>query len=226
MKMVLTLETLLPLPSKTQPIYTSRLFLRPFKWTDFDNFYKLRTTPEVMQWTSQGRIDDLVDQTKQWMSLFIYENDEVPRRNYNFAVFLRDEKSDVRDETRSEGDEKEGDFIGVCGLVCLTSPPISLLPSFGYMFVPEAWGKGYGTESVQGFRDAWWSTIRSGLDKYDNSSLSAPENGLGTLRAVTSKKNQASIKILQKSGWTMDDGYDDDSQKDIKWVLKTPKPYE
>jgi RimJ/RimL family protein N-acetyltransferase len=207
------IEYLLPPPSQTLPIYTPRLLLRPFKWSDLAHFAKLRSTPEVMKWTSKGCIDDSIDQTREWMQNFIYLNDEErPRKNYNFAVFLRNSRDKVAAE--ESGEEKEGAFIGVCGLVSLDSLPVSRRPIFGYMFLPEAWGQGYGTEAVRGFQDAWWQILASGLEK-------ANIEELGVIRAVTLDKNMSSMRILQKCGWVVDKSLPEE-ERIVRWVLRRP----
>lgn len=196
-----SIESILPRPSQTQPIYTPRLLLRPFKWTDLDNIAKLRSAPETMQWTIQGRIDDSLDQTKKWMQPFVLEDDDRPRENYNFIVYLRSETG-------------EGEFIGVCGLITLSSLPVSPRPIFGYMFLPDAWGKGYGTEAVRGFQDAWWQTLASNLPD----SVVAD---VGVIRAVTVIENLPSMRILRKCGWVEDDSV---PKKEglVRWALKKP----
>ena len=85
-----SIQPVLPPPSQTPAISTARLLLRPFKADDFSVLRKLRTTPEVMRWTHQGRIDLTEHETKAWMDNFIYENDEKKRGNYNFVVWRRE----------------------------------------------------------------------------------------------------------------------------------------
>jgi RimJ/RimL family protein N-acetyltransferase len=161
-----------------------------------------------MQWTSQGCIDDSLDQTKKWMQQFILsDNDERPRDNYNFAVFLRNNRDDNIQET-----EEEVSFIGVCGLTALSSLPVSPRPIFGYMFLPEAWGKGYGTEAVRGFQNAWWEMLASQLDP-------AAVADVGIIRAVTLNANLPSMTILRKCGWVVDDTVPE-QEGIVRWALR------
>jgi RimJ/RimL family protein N-acetyltransferase len=166
-----------------------------------------------MQWTSKGCIDDSIDQTREWMQNFIYLNDEErPRKNYKFAVFLRNSRDGAANE--ENGEEKEGAFIGVCGLVSLNSLPVSPRPIFGYMFLPEAWGQGYGTEAVRGFQYAWWQIVASGLERADIEDF-------GVIRAVTLNKNVPSMRILQKCGWVVDESLPEE-EPIVRWVLRRP----
>lgn len=112
------------------------------------------------------------------------------------------------------GEEKEGAFIGVCGLVSLDSLPVSPRPIFGYMFLPEAWGQGYGTEAVRGFQDAWWQILALGLERADIEEL-------GVIRAVTLDKNMSSMRILQKCGWVVDESLPEE-ERIVRWVLRRP----
>jgi len=202
-----TIQSHLPKASQITPIYTPRLCLRPFRWSDLAGLVKLRSTPEVMQWTSQGRIDDSIDQTKAWMQRFILtDTDERPLDHYNFVVHLRDHTSCA--DGSSIGTE-EGQLIGVCGLVSLNSLPVSSKPIFGYMFLPEAWGKGYGTEAVRGFQEAWWQMLASKPDAID----------IGTIRAVTVATNTPSMNILRKCGWVVDDTLPEEEGV-VRWVLR------
>lgn len=170
-----------------------------------------------MQWTSQGCIDDSLDQTKKWMQQFILsdnDDEERPRENYNFAVFLRN-NGDNTIKQKTEEEEEEGAFIGVCGLTTLNSLPVSPRPLFGYMFLPEVWGKGYGTEAVRGFQDTWWEMLASQLPE------STAVADIGIIRAVTVNENLPSMNILRKCGWVEDDSVPK-KEGIVRWVLRKP----
>ncbi|KAJ6028189.1 GNAT domain-containing protein [Penicillium herquei] len=208
--MELSIKNLLPSYSKTTPIYTRRLILRPFQWTDLESLHKLRTEPEVMRWTSQGTIDSSTQQTRDWMQNFIYDTEAV-RRNFNFVVTLRTDNSD---------DPANSKLIGVCGLVALDSLPVSPLPALGYMFSSEAWGKGYATETVLGFQGEWRRLVDLAQQTHSIPPESVEE--LYKIRAVTLESNVASAGVLRKCGWTMYEKVEEDDKSLLRWNLDQP----
>ncbi|KAJ5634816.1 GNAT domain-containing protein [Penicillium herquei] len=205
--MELSTQTLLPSWSKTTPIHTTRLIIRPFQWTDLESLHKLRTTPEVMQWTSQGTIDSSIQQTRDWMKLFIDETDSA-RRNFNFVVTLRTDNSD---------DPANSQLIGVCGLVVLDSLPVSPLPMLGYMFSPETWGKGYATETVLGFQREWRRLVDLAQQTHSIPPESVEE--FYQIRAVTLENNVASAGVLRKCGWTMYEKVQEEDKSLLRWSV-------
>jgi RimJ/RimL family protein N-acetyltransferase len=189
---------------------------------DFSALRKLRTTPEVMRWTHQGRIDLTEHETKAWMDNFIYENDEMKRSNYNFVVWRRESpENDSLDKANIEGAETEKlSFIGVLGVISLAGLHG---PEVGYLFLPEAWGKGYATEALNGFTTAWWELP---LHKSIAPSNSQESQERGNLFAVTNKSNTGSAKVLAKCGWsTTGEGKENIQDCEVailKWILKRP----
>ncbi|KAJ5727635.1 GNAT domain-containing protein [Penicillium malachiteum] len=205
--MELSTQNLLPSWSKTAPIHTARLIVRPFQWTDLESLHKLRTIPKVMQWTIQGTIDSSIQQTRDWMKIFIDETDSA-RRNFNFVVTLRNDNSD---------DPANCQLIGVCGLVALDSLPVSPLPMLGYMFSPEAWGKGYATETVLGFQREWRRLVDLAQQTHSIPPESVEE--LYQIRAVTLESNVASAGVLRKCGWTMYEKVEEEDKSLLRWSV-------
>lgn len=215
--MEISLHDLLPPYSKTQPIYTSRLILRPFQWTDLESLYRLRTTPEVMQWTRQVQTDSSIQQTREWMQRYI-DDTETPRRNFNFIVTLRADKDNHPDELQPNSfSDDNSAIIGVCGLTCLDSLPVSPLPSFGYMFLPETWGKGYATEAALGFQKEWKRLIDLGHQTH--SIPLGSRQDLYDIRAVTLEANLPSASVLRKCGWSVYEAAEVNGEKLLRWVL-------
>jgi RimJ/RimL family protein N-acetyltransferase len=153
------------------------------------------------------------------MDNFIYENDETKRSNYNFVVWRRESaENDTLDKANIEGAETEKlSFVGILGVISLVGLHG---PEVGYLFLPEAWGKGYATEALNGFTTAWWELP---LHKSTASSNSQEE---GTLFAVTSKSNTGSAKVLAKCGWSITgegtENIQDCQVKILKWILRRP----
>ncbi|KAE8167465.1 GNAT domain-containing protein [Aspergillus tamarii] len=206
---------LLPKHSQTPPIHTARLLLRPFRAADLPAFYVLRTTPDVMRWTRQGRIDATIEETRKWMERFTHETETGERHNYNFAVLRRKVPGEVP-ATESE----EGDVIGMMGIVSI-SPENG--PEVGYLFLPETWGKGYATEALTGLVEAWW---RLPTPEHGFSGSGEEAGEVGFLRAVTHKANLGSAKVLTKCGWTVvGEGVDGGGEKkfgSLYWMLRRP----
>ncbi|ORY57157.1 GNAT domain-containing protein [Pseudomassariella vexata] len=175
-------------PASERPrIITERLTIRPFSQDDLEGYHELRRQPEVMIYTSVGRIDLDLAETQEKLNLFLPPNDA---NTYNFAVYL----------------SATGEFIG-CGGVHKTNFGWVGWPEVGYMFKQEHWGRGYATEFVKGFVKAWWKLPRS-LAKLEVDALSVEGGGgLGEdgvpeqLSAMVESKNRASMNIMAKVGF-------------------------
>ncbi|KAK6383764.1 hypothetical protein LTS17_003056 [Exophiala oligosperma] len=168
-----TTRPVFPVPAS--PIKTLRLLLRPVRQSDLTGFHILRTQPEVMKWTSQGRPDLDEQATQAWMNLFLPPNDAV---TFNFAI---------------EEMSKPGEVIGIMG--CYIAEP----PEVGYMLVKEVWGMGYATEALEGWLHAYWQLPRKEVvigDDVDDDTFIAE-----TLAADVVEENVASARILARYGF-------------------------
>lgn len=74
---------------------------------------------------------------------------------------------------------------------------LSPAPSVGYNIHPDFWGKGYATEAVAGVIDAWWELDRMVLDG------TVLELEKEKLFAACNRANIGSVKVLQKSGFSI-----------------------
>ncbi|KIV84452.1 hypothetical protein PV11_00228 [Exophiala sideris] len=165
-------------PSPADAITTSRLLLRPIQASDLPAIHVLRTRIEVMKWTSQGRNDVDEDATQVWMNRFLPPNDAT---TFNFAV---------------EELSSPGKAIGVLG--CHIPEP----PEVGYMFVEEVWGRGYATEALQAWLQAYWHLPRNEVAlEEDWPQAQEVDESLEVVRADTDADNIASGRILAKCGF-------------------------
>ena len=92
-----------------------------------------------------------------------------------------------------------GQMIGTAGCHL----PVGELgwPELGYMLLPEAWGKGYATEMMQAFLQAWWALPRKEIElSVDKGTVSMGADGKATetIIAMTHLDNVASQRVLTK----------------------------
>ncbi|KIW32345.1 uncharacterized protein PV07_03899 [Cladophialophora immunda] len=168
-------------PVPPSPMTTARLLLRPIQQSDLEDFHALRSEIEVMKWTSTGKVDVDKEATQVWMNRFLPPNDAT---TFNFAI----------EELASPGKP-----IGVLG--CHIAEP----PECGYMLRTDSWGKGYATEALRRWLQAWWELPRKdvtveeaeGETGTDDCVVMVPE----VLRADIDGNNIASAKILAKCGF-------------------------
>lgn len=112
-----------------KPIKTKRLTLRDLEPKDWKSVHVYSSDPEVVRFMPWG--PNAVEDTKAFIRRSIVMRKEKPRRNYNFAVILMEEKI----------------LIGSCGIYI--SNPDWLEGYIGYVFNRSYWGKGYATETAK-----------------------------------------------------------------------------
>lgn len=173
------------------PYQTSRLVLRSLTADDLPSYHHLRSQPEVMIYTMQGRPDKDIAESQTKLDHFISPGGDSV---YVLGVFERE----------------TGQFVGSVG----SHMRVDLLgwPCLGYMLCTEAWGKGYATEMVRGFLDVYWSLPREEvLVELDVDTSTAPAaaaqgaDGVATvaekITAITLDSNVASQNVLLKAGF-------------------------
>lgn len=188
--------------SARAPHETARLVLRSFTDADLESYHRLRSQPEVMIFTSQGRPDADLVETQAKLDLFTSpRGDEM----YVLAVVAKD----------------TGELVGTAG----SHLRLDQLgwPCLGYMLCKEAWGKGYATEMVRGFLDVYWALPREeAVVELDVDTTTVPEGqkqavaaaaaladpaALVTIpeqiTAITLDSNVASQNVLLKSGFKL-----------------------
>lgn len=165
-------------------ILSQRLLLRPYEAADIDALRQLRLQPEVMQWTGQGKPDADLAATQA-----ILDKKLSPHGDTAYEVVICDRET--------------GRFLGVGG--CHLRNGALGWPVIGYMFLSDSWGKGYATEFVDAFLQAYWALPREQVDlKVDKDSVKViDQSGLvdEVIAAVTVNNNHGSNRVLEKTGW-------------------------
>ncbi|RYP54771.1 hypothetical protein DL768_000499 [Monosporascus sp. mg162] len=196
-----------PLPPNAERphIRTERLVIRPFTPDDLAGLHSVRSQPEVMVYSSAGRVDRDEAETKSRLEAELPPNDAT---NYDFVICLA----------------STGEFLGTGGVHLGSGKGFFGWPELGYMLKREHWGRGYATEFVRAFLAAWWALPRCRAEvAVDARSLDAgapmapgaevPEQ----LSALVEASNLGSKRVLGKLGfrqfaeWTQEDdreGYD------------------
>ncbi|KAM3543160.1 hypothetical protein ARSEF1564_003965 [Beauveria bassiana] len=171
---------------------TARLVLRSFTAADLASFHELRTQPEVMIYTSQGRPDASLAETQTKLDPFL-----SPRGDDLYVLAVVERATGLL--VGSVGSHLRTDELG--------------WPALGYMLRKEAWGKGYATEALAGFLEVWWSLPREETAlTVDTSTVPGPAKAVEgaeevmvteQIVAITIDSNVASQNVLRKSGFKL-----------------------
>ncbi len=105
---------------------TERLVLREFTERDLQAVYEYASDPEVVCYMVWG--PNTQEETRDFIRRAMASHGEKPRRDYQFAVVLKEEDR----------------LIGSCGLQ--VSNPDHQEAWIGYCFNRHFWGKGYATQ--------------------------------------------------------------------------------
>jgi RimJ/RimL family protein N-acetyltransferase len=138
---------------------TERLGMRPFKAGDEPLIYELNRQPLIVRYTGNPPMSNLEEAYR------VLHEHLLPQYALGlgrWAVFL---KADLT-------------FIGWCGLKQTESGV-----DFGYRYLSEYWGQGYGTEAARAVVTYAFETLK-----------------LPVLQAHAVVENQASIRILERMG--------------------------
>lgn len=220
---VITSHPIIPPNASRAPIMTSRLLIRPLSQKDLQSLYELRSQPEVMRWTQLGIVDSSLEVTQSKLDHFLPPNDTD---SFNFAICLRGTQNMVN----TESDTGEGDLIGIGGIHnCGTdsSNPTRLgWSEIGYMFRKEHWGRGYATEFLRAFLEAWKELPRRQIRRdVDVSTLLPTERMMAELSnqnmretreqivAIVDKENYSSVRVLEKTGFIQSIRWRDKSEQ-------------
>jgi ribosomal-protein-alanine N-acetyltransferase len=109
---------------------TERLILREFQEGDWQAMHEYASDPEVvryMQWTPKTE-----EETREYVRRAIANQQEKPRRNYQFVLILKAEKR----------------LIGACSIINVSSPEDGEA-GIVYVLNRNFWNQGYMTEVVK-----------------------------------------------------------------------------
>jgi RimJ/RimL family protein N-acetyltransferase len=162
---------------------TPRLQLVRLTEDHLPGYHAIWSDKKATRWSPHGYCKTLED-SKRWMSeLLISRN---PNGD-NFAVIIRSDIDTRKLPKKDDKTESEilqpGRFIGWVGT--WTTLPT---PEVGFIFHPDAWGYGFASEALQGFVTMFWE-------------LKLQYN---TLDAVCDAQNAASISVLTKCGFVIE----------------------
>lgn len=152
--------------SSSDSIETERLLIRRFTVEDAEAYWPLVSTPEVLRYvaepalTSVGAVRALLETR--------------PLHDYRLYGYGR----------MACIDKETGRLIGFSGLKYLDDMSET---DIGYRFVPEAWGKGYATESTTAIM-----------------ARQPTEFGLRRIIGLVESENEASVRVLAKLGLTFE----------------------
>lgn len=179
-----------------QHFTTERLLIRPLAESDAAAFHEMRLQQEVMQWTGKGKPDANIEESKEELAKRFPPNDV---HNYDFAVCLRD----------------SGEMVGMGG----SNKYIAEMgwPAVGYIFRKEAWGKGFATEFVKAWLEAWWALPRHEVEiEVDEATVKVDGSGAVVVEericAVADQRNGGSLNVLKKCGFQPVKTFDEKKQ--------------
>jgi RimJ/RimL family protein N-acetyltransferase len=214
---VKTTTPILSPSSNIAPMHTERLTFRPLVKDDLAEVHALRTQEEVMIFTMVGRIDRDMDESQTKLNTYLPPNDI---KTYNKGIFL----------------SSTGEFLGTGGCHKSTGSAAGW-PEVGYMLKKEYWGKGYATEFLRGFVDAWWILPRTETELEVDPLTVVGSEGEGQaaeqLYACIDAANIGSLRVMEKLGfrkfkeWKEPDsrvGYEGQDVLLFGYVLQRPKP--
>ncbi|KAL2816482.1 GNAT domain-containing protein [Aspergillus granulosus] len=170
-------SVIVPHPSDLKPLHTERLILRPLQIDsdeDAAGMFAIRSRQDVVEWMWPPTPETDINATKTWMKRKIFSTaDGTGSAGIRHFCFVILRKSDPERK--------------IIGAVSVNS--LDPAPSVGYMFHPEAWGKGYATEAVTALVEAWWNLPRAWDFEEER------------VFAAVNCANVGSLRVLQKVGF-------------------------
>jgi ribosomal-protein-alanine N-acetyltransferase len=109
-------------------LITSRLILREFVQNDWQAVFQYQSDPAYLRYNPYSYRNE--QDVRSFVQMFIDWSVEVPRKKYQFAIVLKDEKR----------------LIGNCGIRMQTAR--ARVADIGYEIDHHYWGYGYATEAA------------------------------------------------------------------------------
>lgn len=192
-----------PLPSAETrgTILTPRLLIRPLCLSDLEAYHKLRSEPETMKWTLQGRPDKDLEETRERLNIFLAPNDV---KMSNWAICLR--------STDGGENEKQSEMIGIGGCHLFPSSTFGW-PELGYMIRQEFWGGGLATEFLGGFLGHW-----GGLEREERVIFVDERTVEGDV-VVGKSREVVRVKVMVKKEGEDGQGEEVEEEKDVEMEI-------
>lgn len=156
------------LPTIPFPVLTtSRLLLRALEITDAPAIFQLRSDPAVLRYLGREPATDIKEAEDFIRNI---QDNTLSGKSILWGIALKENPS------------------ALIGTICFWNikPEISEAES-GYAMLPDFWGKGYTTESLQTVMDWGFNTA-----------------GFNSIIAVLDAANLPSAAVLQKTGFSLD----------------------
>ncbi|EAW12361.1 GNAT family N-acetyltransferase [Aspergillus clavatus NRRL 1] len=166
---------------------TPQLVLRPMVNSDVEDLFAIRSRPEIAAMNHPKTPHQSIQDTREWMASKIFTEgpEDILGGSFAYAIIERGCSG-----TASEASPSDGRVIGAVYLNELVP-----CPEIGYCIQPEYWGKGYATEALGKFLEAWWALPR----REQQSSGNGEE--VEKIFAICEKPNIGSVKVLKKCGF-------------------------
>jgi ribosomal-protein-alanine N-acetyltransferase len=166
---------------------TERLILRPISENDIENIHKLHCLDETDRFNTSG-IPSNINETKNIVEKWIFENNLENNKSFTFAVELNEEK----------------EFIGLIGINLGKEKYRNAEVWFKYDY--NYWNRGFATESLKkiikfGFQTLKLHRIEAGCAIENIGSISVLEK-VGMLREAHTRK-----LLPLRTGWSDNYGY-------------------
>lgn len=158
-------------------IETSRLLIRSFTVDDAEAYWPLVSSPEVLRYVGEPAVTS-IEAVRDLL-------ETRPLRDYRLYGYGR----------MACIEKDSGRLLGFSGLKYLDDMDET---DVGYRFLPEAWGKGYATESAAAIM-----------------ARQSAEFGLRRIIGLVEPENEGSVRVLKKLGLTLERRLADAAQGEL-----------